>query len=261
MTKKILAILVIFAAISLPFLKYDVLPTIGDAESAPNSHVSDYYIENAEKDTNAPNLVTAVIVDYRAFDTLLETSVMFLAGMSAAIILSFKTHPNKRAQSSNIKLGRFGNREKDAALFYCRTKEIIISLLVPFLLIDALYVLFHGDLSIGGGFQAGALIGMAYLLDRLALPEKDIFYPITKNTAVAVAGAGTFIYALTGIVTLLGGGVFLEFSKIPLPVDAGELHFIGITMVEVGVTFGVAFTIITIITSMAERVSFDDDRS
>ena len=252
MVKKIAAILIIFAAISIPFMRLDVLPTIGDPTSAPNSHTSDYYIEHAVEDTAAPNLVTAVIVDYRAFDTLLETSVMFLAGMSVAIILSYKSKKQKVVIKHRLE-------DKSHALFYSRTKETIITILIPFLLIDALYVLFHGDLSIGGGFQAGALIGMAVLLDKMALPEKDIFAPISKNTAVSVAGAGTFIYALTGIVTLIGGGLFLEYGKIPLPIEYGELHFIGITMVEVGVTFGVAFTIITIITSMGERVSFDDD--
>ena len=64
------------------------LPAIGDPESAPNTHVSDYYIEHAKEDTGSPNIVTATLADYRGFDTLGETSVMFIAGLTTFLILS-----------------------------------------------------------------------------------------------------------------------------------------------------------------------------
>ena len=64
------------------------LPAIGDPESAPNTHVSDYYIEHAKEDTGSPNIVTATLADYRGFDTLGETSVMFIAGLTTVLILS-----------------------------------------------------------------------------------------------------------------------------------------------------------------------------
>lgn len=64
------------------------LPAIGDPYSAPNSHVTPHYIECSEEDTGSPNIVTGVLADYRGFDTLWETSVMFVAGMTAVIILT-----------------------------------------------------------------------------------------------------------------------------------------------------------------------------
>ena len=64
------------------------LPTIGDPNSPPNSHVTPYYIENSAKDTGSPNIVTGVLADYRGFDTLGETSVMFVAGLIAILILT-----------------------------------------------------------------------------------------------------------------------------------------------------------------------------
>jgi len=63
------------------------LPTIGDPESAPNQHVTPYYIEHSAEDTGSPNIVTGTLADYRGFDTLEETTVMFLAGMTAVLIL------------------------------------------------------------------------------------------------------------------------------------------------------------------------------
>ncbi len=68
-------------------LNVDALPTIGDINSAPNQHITPTYIEDGQHDTGSPNLVTAVLADYRGFDTLGETSVMFVAGLTAVLIL------------------------------------------------------------------------------------------------------------------------------------------------------------------------------
>ena len=82
-----------------------------------------------------------------------------------------------------------------------------------------------------------------------------------KEKAAAIAGLGPFIYALTGVVTMIGGGLYLEYNKIPLPIHQAELHSIGITAVEIGVTVGVAGTIITILDALMERIAFDDDNN
>ena len=63
------------------------LPPIGDPNTAPNTHVTPYYISHSFEDTGSPNIVTATLADYRGFDTLEETTVMFLAGMTAVLIL------------------------------------------------------------------------------------------------------------------------------------------------------------------------------
>lgn len=84
--KKVAAIIV---AVALGIFCFSVssLPMIGDVNSAPNQHVTPYYIENSAADTGSPNIVTATLADYRGFDTLEETTVMFLAGMTAVLIL------------------------------------------------------------------------------------------------------------------------------------------------------------------------------
>lgn len=67
------------------------LPAIGDPDSAPNQHVTPYYIENSAVDTGSPNIVTGTLADYRGFDTLWETSVMFVSGLTACLILMSNT--------------------------------------------------------------------------------------------------------------------------------------------------------------------------
>jgi multicomponent Na+:H+ antiporter subunit B len=135
----------------------------------------------------------------------------------------------------------------------------MISVIEPIILIYAMYVLFHGEISLGGGFQAGALIGMVYLLDIMVAGRKKPIFNLPKARSAALAGLGPFIYALTGLVTIAGGGLYLEYNKMPVPVHQAELHSIGITAVEIGVTIGVAGTIITILNALTERISFDDD--
>ena len=253
--RKIITILLLTAAIFVPFIAFDVLPDIGDPQSAPNSHVSDYYIENAIDECNSPNMVTAVIVDYRAFDTMFETTVMFLAGLSVVLILVNK--PKKKIPAPTS-VRRFRS-PKGRPIYKTVNKDVMISVIEPLILIYAIYVLFHGEVSLGGGFQAGALIGMTYLLDVMVVKRERPIFNMPKNKAAAIAGIGPFIYALTGIVTIIGGGLYLEYNKIPLSIHQAELHSIGITAVEIGVTIGVAGTIITILDALMERVSFDDD--
>lgn len=63
------------------------LSPVGDPTSPASVHVSPYYIQHADHDTGAPNLVTAVLADYRGYDTLIETTVIVTAGLACVWIL------------------------------------------------------------------------------------------------------------------------------------------------------------------------------
>ncbi len=66
------------------------LPPVGDSTSAPFTHVAPYYIEHGHEQTGAHNLVTAVLADYRGFDTFGELTVIFSAGVACLLILGGK---------------------------------------------------------------------------------------------------------------------------------------------------------------------------
>lgn len=253
--RRAITIILLIVSITVPFIAFDVLPVIGDPASAPNTHVSDYYIEHAIDECNSPNMVTAVIVDYRAFDTMFETTVMFLAGLSVVIILANRPKSRIPAPASLKRLRDTSGRP----VYRTINKDVMISIIEPVILIYAMYVLFHGEISLGGGFQAGALIGMTYLLDVMVVSRKKPIFNLPKDRSAAIAGIGPFIYALTGFISMIGGGLYLEYNKMPFPVHQAELHSLGITAVEIGVTIGVAGTIITILNALMERISFDDD--
>jgi multicomponent Na+:H+ antiporter subunit B len=63
------------------------LPSIGDPSSPANTHISPVYLQQSYTDTLTPNVVASVLMDYRAFDTLIETVVIFTSGIACALLL------------------------------------------------------------------------------------------------------------------------------------------------------------------------------
>ena len=63
------------------------LPAMGDPLSPASTHVSPRYIEQGLSETGATNIVTAVLADYRGYDTLGETVVIFCAGLGCLLII------------------------------------------------------------------------------------------------------------------------------------------------------------------------------
>ena len=136
--------------------------------------------------------------------------------------------------------------------------NIAFRMLVPFSVVYAVYVLILGESSPGGGFQAGVVLGFGIVLARLILGEDTVQFNIQAKNSLALAGFGTFIYALAGWLTLFGGGKFLDYSFLPFTAEhAHELHALGILMIETGVTICVMMTILNIMDVLVRR-SEDD---
>ena len=73
------ALLLLYAATALP--------EFGEPAAPASLHVAPYYVENSLAETRTPNFVTSIIMDYRGFDTLIETCVIFVAGVASAAVL------------------------------------------------------------------------------------------------------------------------------------------------------------------------------
>ncbi len=129
--------------------------------------------------------------------------------------------------------------------------RVVAKLLLPFLLLFALYVQFHGDFGPGGGFQAGVMAAGAVILYGLifGLPAARRVVPMA--VVEAMIPLGILIYAGTGIAGLLLGGNFLDyFVLLHDPVHGQEL---GIFLVELGVFVTVASTMLAIFYRFAGR--------
>lgn len=250
---KVIGVIAIIAGvITAGFVMGDFLPAIGDINSAPNGYLSVYYITNALHDTEAPNMVTAVLADYRGFDTLFETCVMFLAGVTTLMVLSSKRKVVK---------GKRNEYDLNGVSFGGTVLDTGFRIIIPVIVIYAFYVLSHGEISLGGGFQAGALLAIAYMIDRLIPSFQNSLGNFTEEAAAIIAGLGVFIYAFTGVLPMFNGGYFLEYDHLPFAFMVEEivmLHSVGIFMIEAGVTVCVMGTIINILEVVLERTEFDD---
>ena len=251
---KIIGVILIIAAVTGVFFLFpDLLPAVDDAKAPVHTYLSDYYIENSLEDTGAHNMVTAVLADYRGFDTLFETCVMFLAGITALMVLSTTAKVRKPERS---------REEKLRISFSSTVLDTAFRIIVPVIVIYAFYVLAHGELSLGGGFQAGALLAIAYTIDRIIPSFNSSLGNLTEEAAAITAGAGVFIYILTGLLPMAGGGNFLEYGKLPFGGETAEqireLHTVGIILIEIGVVVCVMATIINILEVVLERTEFDD---
>ena len=78
--------LVLVVGLAIAFVER-ALPPFGDPAAPPALHVSPRYLEGAVPETDTPNVVTAVLADYRSYDTLMETVVIFTAGLGCWLLL------------------------------------------------------------------------------------------------------------------------------------------------------------------------------
>lgn len=129
--------------------------------------------------------------------------------------------------------------------------RIIAKLLIPFILLFALYVQFHGDYGPGGGFQAGVIFGAAFILYALVFglaPARRVVRPAVIRVLVAL---GLLLFAGVGVVSLLLGGRYLDYNVLALDPVHGQ--HLGIFLIELGVGITVAAVMITIFFAFAGR--------
>ena len=106
-------------------------------------------------------------------------------------------------------------------------------LLVPCILLFALYVQFHGDFGPGGGFQAGVIFGAGCILYGLVFGVEALEHVTPPGLVQRVAAAGVLLFALVGVAALLGGGAYLDYDAL-LPDPLAGQH-LGILLIEFGV--------------------------
>jgi len=129
--------------------------------------------------------------------------------------------------------------------------RIVAKLLIPPILLFALYVQFHGDFGPGGGFQAGVIFGAGFILYALIFgveTAKKVAQPKIVRVMVAV---GVLLYGAVGLVSLLLGGNYLDYSV--LAHDPVRGQHLGIFIIELGVGITVAAVMITIFFTFASR--------
>lgn len=125
--------------------------------------------------------------------------------------------------------------------------------LIPYILLFALYVQFHGDYGPGGGFQAGVIFAAAFILYGLVYGLGKVKQVLPPRVVYICSAVGVLIYAGTGVVTMLKGGVFLDYDVLLHDPHHGQ-HW-GIFSVELGVLVTVFGVMVSIFYAFAGRRS------
>lgn len=190
------------------------LPNFGDANAPINNEVSARYIESGLQETGAVNIVTGMILDYRAFDTLGESTVLFVAAMVVLFLL--RVDEGSAAYSA---LAKEQLEHPNADTYFEPKHDVILQktalVLVPIVVLLGIYVILNGHLSPGGGFSGGAIIGAALMIYVTAFGFANIRRFFTYKTYQRVVLCCLLTYALSKCYSFYTGANGLH-SIIPL---------------------------------------------
>ena len=128
--------------------------------------------------------------------------------------------------------------------------RVVSKLLIPPILLFALYVQMHGDYGPGGGFQAGVIFGTGLILYGLVFGVEAVRSVAPPQLLVTLACLGVLLYAGVGVASMIGGGSFLEYGA--LAGDATHGNHVGIIIIEIGVGVAVAAVMTIIFCALAE---------
>ena len=132
-----------------------------------------------------------------------------------------------------------------------RVLRVIAKLLIPFILVFGLYVQFHGDFGPGGGFQAGVIVAAAVIFHALIYGLSTTRRVVPEWVVETMVAAGIVLYAGVGVVCMLMGGEFLDYSVLMHDPVHGQHR--GILLVELGVGITVAGVMLMIFYMFAGR--------
>ena len=217
------------------------MPAFGSADAPAHLHVAPRYLNDSMAEIGIPNVVTSVLASYRGFDTLGEVVVIFTAGVAVLGIL------HRGRQSGEV--------EYSATMKHHIVLRVVGKLLIPPILIFALYVQFHGDFGPGGGFQAGVIFAAALILYCMLfgvqLARKVVNFALVR----VLAGLGVLLYGSIGVLGMLTGNNYLDYDGLASDPVAGQ--HVGIILIELGVGITVAAVMLLIYFTFADRVPVD----
>ena len=127
--------------------------------------------------------------------------------------------------------------------------SIVARILIPLIMLFALYVQFHGDYSPGGGFQAGVIFASSFILYGIIYGIENLREVVHPSFIRILAALGVLIYISVGVVAILNGGEFLNYNFLSDNPVTGQ--HIGIMFIELGVGITVASTMIILFYAFA----------
>jgi multicomponent Na+:H+ antiporter subunit B len=216
------------------------MPPFGHPDNPIHQHVAPRYIEESPKEVGLPNMVTSVLASYRGFDTFGETVVVFAAAIGVLSLLGIRRRKESETPESGLETHH--------------VLHVVAKVIIPLVILFALYVQFHGDFGPGGGFQAGVIAAAAFILYALVFGLPKAFAVVSPKILQLMASFGVLLYASVGLFSMFKGGNFLDYNTLAADPLVGQ-HY-GIIIIELGVgitVFAVMLSIFYAFASQAER--------
>ena len=210
----VMCVLICVTLIALLLFTVTEMPKFGSPDHPINNEVSARYIEKGLQETGAVNIVTGMILDYRAFDTLGESSVLFTAAMVVLFLLRKDKNSHKYSQ-----LAQSMHENPHSDTYYEPKNDVILQktavILVPIVLLTGIYVVLNGHLSPGGGLPGGAIMGAGLILYVSAFGFDKTRRVFTQKTYQRIVLCALLTYACSKCYSFFTGANHIH-SIIPL---------------------------------------------
>ncbi len=223
---RVIAVLVCIAVIVSLLITVAHLPKYGQYSNPVNNEVSKRYIEEGIQETGSVNIVSGMILDYRAFDTFGESHVLFIAASCVFIILRLGIGKDKEIEEEKAREAEHDRNFEPANDSILQT---ITRVLVPIIFIFGIYVILFGHLGPGGGFSGGAIIGAGLILYLESFGFEKIGKFFTLKTYRAISITGLLCYAISKAYSFYTGANGIH-SIIPLGIP-GHILSSGLILV------------------------------
>lgn len=224
MRRALVAITLAAAAVPM-LLAVAGLPRPGDLQAPVQTHVGARYVAEGAREAGAENLVTGVLLNYRAFDTFGEVMIIFTALAAVMAVLSSAAPRRAEDDAPGIAPG----------IAISPVVAFIIRLTAPFIAAFGAFVIFKGHVSPGGGFQGGVILGALLMLLSLVLgrgPEQPL---IPVPLARWLQAAAPLAFAAVGMLGLVLTGALLGYPAEPAQQLLRELMMV---VLELGIGIG-----------------------
>ena len=209
--KKYNPFLIIFCILLASFLIY----CARDMTVFGFPNFNQHYLKESGKEIGIPSVVASILASYRGFDTLLETLVIVTGMVAISVIINSSV-------SSQAK--------EDQML------RVMTRIFTPIILLFAAYIQAHGEISPGGGFQAGAILATAFIIYSLIYGNNFFRDYLNEKLIIHIAAFGVLAYLGIGLIGFYDNLQFLNYNGL-----LGQKLSITIIELAVGISVGASF--------------------
>lgn len=212
--------------------------------------VSRFYVEQAYDSAGGRNLVNVILVDFRAFDTFGEITVLGIVGLTVFVLLRrFRPYEDSLPQPKQKRVQAAADRRRDDRAEGETLKEtmlvpqIVMRWMFPFVILLAVHLFLRGHDLPGGGFAAGIALSVAFVLQYMASGARWVEERLEIRPAIWI-GSGLLIATVAGAGAWVFGRPFLtsafQYADLPLlgrvPVASAVVFDLGVVILVVGAT-------------------------